>query len=204
MRRRSLLVAAALVAAAVQLPALPAAAAAPDDPAAMIQSLGNQTLTVLRRDFPPPERLARFRELFNRYFDVPGIARFVLGRYWQAASPEEQEQFINLFQGYVTAAYSDRLSNYGGASLQVTGTRPSPDGALVTSQIVRPTGTPIKVDWRVVREDGGLKIADVVVDGVSLAVTQRSEFASVLQRDGGRIAGLMQLMRQKTGASATE
>ena len=113
MTRRLLLVA-TLIAVAAPLPAHRAAAA--PEPAAMIQSLGNQTLTVLRQDFPPQERLARFRELFNRNFDVPGIARFVLGRYWRVETPEQRQQFVDLFSKYITAAYSERLSKYGGQS----------------------------------------------------------------------------------------
>ncbi|HEV2303431.1 MAG TPA: ABC transporter substrate-binding protein [Stellaceae bacterium] len=201
MTRRLVLAAAIIMLAAVQLPAPRASAAG--DPAAMVQSLGNQTLTVLRRDVPPAERLARFRVLFHRYFDVPGIARFVLGRYWLSASPRQREQFVNLFDEYITAAYSDRLSKYGGETLRVTGSRPGPDGALVASEIVRPSGAPsIKVDWRITNEGGKPRISDVIVDGVSLAVTQRSEFASVIQRDGGQVSGLMQLMREKTASSA--
>ena len=203
MRRRFLLAAAALAAVAVQLPAPPASAAG--DPAAMIESLGNQTLTVLRRDVPAPERLARFRMLFHRYFDVPGIARFVLGRYWRAAPPAEQQQFVNLFDKYITAAYSDRLSQYGGETLRVTGSRQIPGGALVRSEIIRPSGAPpIKVDWRLTAADGGFRISDVIVDGVSLAVTQRAEFASVIQRDGGRVTGLMRMLQEKTAAVSGE
>jgi phospholipid transport system substrate-binding protein len=206
MTRRFLLIAAALIAAAVQLPAHRAAAATA--PAAMIQSLGNQTLTVLRRDFPPAERLARFRELFRHYFDVPGIARFVLGRYWWTIGPEQQQQFVNLFDQYITSAYSERLSKYGGESLQVTSSRPFPGGVLVTSEIINPSdasrAAPIKVDWRLTREDGGFRISDVMVDSVSLAVTQRAEFASVIQRNGGQVSGLMQLMQEKTEALSGE
>ncbi len=72
----------------------------------------------------------------------------------------------------------------------------------MTSEIIRPNGAPpAKVDWRVTRADGAYKITDVVVEGVSMAVTQRSEFASVIQRNGGKVEGLLAMLRQKTATA---
>jgi phospholipid transport system substrate-binding protein len=180
----------------------PAAAAA--DPAAMINDLGNQALEVLGKNVAPGEREARFRQLFHQDFDVPGIARFVLGRYWHTATPAEQQEFVGLFAEYIALAYSNRLAEYSGETLKVLGSRAEPDGSLVQSEILRPNGAPpAKVDWRLTRTDGGYKISDVVVEGISMAVTQRSEFASVIQRNGGRVQGLIRVLRAKTtGASA--
>jgi phospholipid transport system substrate-binding protein len=182
---------------AVVLAARPAAAAA--DPAAVITSLGNQALEVLGKNVAPTARVARFRQLFSQDFDVPGIARFVLGRYWRVATPQQQQEFVRLFANYIVLAYSNRLAEYSGESLKVTGSRPVPDGSLVSSQIVRPNGAPpAEVDWRLTRADGAYKISDVIVEGVSMAVTQRSEFASVIQRHGGQVEGLITALRQKT------
>ena len=74
---------------------------------------------------------------------------------------------------------------------------------LVQSRIAQPNGAPpLKVDWRVGKSAKGYKINDVVVEGVSMAVTQRQEFASVIQRNGGQIDALLKLLREKTGQSA--
>ena len=81
----------------------------------------------------------------------------------------------------------------------MTGSRAAPDGSLVSSEIVRPNGAPpAKVDWLLTEHDGAYKISDVIVEGVSMAVTQRSEFASVIQRHGGQVEGLITALRQKT------
>jgi phospholipid transport system substrate-binding protein len=61
---------------------------------------------------------------------------------------------------------------------------------IVTSQIIRPQAPPIEVDWQLMISDGRYKISDVTIDGVSMALTQRSEFAAIVQRNGGRVAGL--------------
>jgi phospholipid transport system substrate-binding protein len=83
----------------------------------------------------------------------------------------------------------------------VTGSRSDPEGAIVTSEIVRPAGAPpIKVDWRLSTRDGLYKISDVIIDGVSMAASERSEFASVIQRSGGQVQGLLAMMRERAAA----
>ncbi len=177
-------------------------AAAAADPAAVITGLGNQALEVLGNNVDPKLRVARFRQLFSEDFDVPGIARFVLGRYWRVATEPQQQEFVKLFADYIALAYSNRLAEYSGETLRVTGSRPAPDGSVVSSEIIRPNGAPpAKVDWVLTPHDGAYKISDVVVEGVSMAVTQRSEFASVIQRNGGQVQGLITALRQKTEAA---
>jgi phospholipid transport system substrate-binding protein len=178
-------------------------AVAAADPAAFINDLGNRALEVLAKPVGARQREARFRELLHDDFDVPTIARFVLGRYWRLATPEQQQEFVSLFSEYVTLAYSNRLSQYMGETLKVTGSRPEPQGSIVTSFILHTNGTaPARVDWRLTWTDGTYKITDVIVEGISMAVTQRSEFASVIRRHGGQVQGLLTLLRQKTAAAA--
>jgi phospholipid transport system substrate-binding protein len=200
MIRRWFLIDACVLIVGILISARPAAAAA--DPAAVITSLGNQALEVLGNNVDPKLRVARFRQLFSEDFDVPGIARFVLGRYWRVATEPQQQEFVKLFADYIALAYSNRLAEYSGETLRVIGSRPAPDGSVVSSEIVRPNGAPpAKVDWVLTPHDGAYKISDVVVEGVSMAVTQRSEFASVIQRNGGQVQGLITALRQKTEAA---
>jgi phospholipid transport system substrate-binding protein len=199
MMRRWFLVGASAVI-AILMSARSAAAAA--DPAAVITNLGNQALEMLGKNVDPNQRVARFRQLFTDDFDVPGIARFVLGRYWNIATEPQQQEFVKLLTNYIALAYSNRLAEYSGESLQVTGTRPAPDGSVVSSKIIRPNGAPpAQVDWLLTQHDSAYKISDVIVEGVSMAVTQRSEFASVIQRNGGQVEGLITALRQKTEAA---
>jgi phospholipid transport system substrate-binding protein len=200
MTRRWFLAGACLLIVGILISARPAAAAA--DPSAVIVSLGNHALEVLGSNVDPNLRVARFRQLFSEDFDVPGIARFVLGRYWRLATEPQQQEFVKVFADYIALAYSNRLAEYSGETLRVTGSKPAPDGSVVSSEIVRPNGAPpAKVDWLLTQHDGTYKISDVVVEGVSMAVTQRSEFASVIQRNGGQVQGLITALRQKTEAA---
>ena len=84
------------------------------DPNVFMNELWGRTVEVLGKNVPRTERLARFRQLFQADFDVPGIARFVLGRYWRSASEQEQQEYLKLFENYVVFVYGTRLSSFSG------------------------------------------------------------------------------------------
>jgi phospholipid transport system substrate-binding protein len=174
--------------------------AAPQDPRTFVNTLGERAVQVLAPSVSPTQRLARFRELFSTEFDVSGIGRFVLGRYWRTATPQEQQEFLSLFQEYVARAYSARLGAFGGEPFRVTGARPSGAETVVTSEIVFASG-PIGLDWYVVNDNGRYKVTDVYIAGISMKVTQRDEFAAVIQRSGGHVEGLLSQLRQKLAAN---
>jgi phospholipid transport system substrate-binding protein len=167
-----------------------------EDARAFVGTLGEQAIQVLGPGVPEVQRQARFRELFRDDFDLPAIGQFVLGRYWRTATPQEQQDFLALFQEYLVRAYSARLGAYGGEPFRVTGERQNGEDTVVTSEIIRSNGNRIAVDWYLIGR-GPYKITDVYVAGVSMKVTQRDEFASVIQRNGGRVEALIVQLRQK-------
>src|SRR5690348_1377489 len=183
-------------------------ARAASDPAGFINGLVREALVSLGdRQLSPAARDSKFRTLLEQNFDVPRISRFVLGRYWKDASEQDRQRFQKLFQDYVVRAYAARFTQYtAGAKDQfkVTGTRAENEAtSIVTSQILRDKGPPIRVDWRVHSDKGQLKITDVDVEGVSMALAQREEFASVIQRNGGNVAGLNQSLAQRLASGDT-
>jgi phospholipid transport system substrate-binding protein len=200
MTRRFLLTTLSLLIITASLAAPPNACAA--DANVFMNDLWNRAVEVLSKKVPLAERLARFRQLFQADFDGPGIARFVLGRYWRSASEEEQQEYLKLFEDYVVFVYGTRLSSFSGETFKVRGTRTEQNGTIVSSDILSPGDAPIKVDWRLVTENGAFKINDVIIEGISMMVTQRSEFASVIQRHGGQMGGLLALMREKTNTAS--
>jgi phospholipid transport system substrate-binding protein len=171
--------------------------AAAQDARAFVSTLGTEAIQVLGPSVSAAQRLARFRELFRNDFDVPGIGQFVLGRYWRTATPQEQQDFLGLFQEYIVRAYSTRLAEYGGEPFRVTGSRPNGAETVVSSEIIRTNGSRIAVDWYLIDRGASHKITDVYVGGVSMKVTQRDEFASVIQRNGGQVGALIAQLRQK-------
>jgi phospholipid transport system substrate-binding protein len=174
--------------------------AAAQDARTFVAALGQQAIQVLGPGVPEGQRLARFRVLFHDDFDLTGIGQFVLGRYWRVATPQEQQEFLSLFQEYIVRAYSARLAQYGGEPFRVLGARPNGPETVVTSEIVRQGGAPVQVDWYLIDAGGRYLITDVYVGGVSMKVTQRDEFSAVIQRSGGRVAGLLAELRQKLSA----
>ena len=157
-----------------------------------------QSLTA--QNLEKKERIKRFRTLLNNNFAVDAIGRWVLGRYWRKATKEEQEEYSALFEDLIVATYVNRFEEFSGETLKVIkAISQNGKDAIVKSEIIRPAGQPpVRVDWRVRSPNGAYKIVDVLVEGVSMSQTQRSEFSSVIKREGGEIAGLLTALRQKT------
>jgi phospholipid transport system substrate-binding protein len=197
LNRRSVFAAfAALMIAA--LPLFPASAAKGADD--FIRNMGQKAIHSLTgADLSDKERADRFRQILDRSFDMPTIARFTLGRYWRVATKEQKQEYVKLFEEFVIQAYAARFKEYKNEGFTVSGVRDINEREkLVTSEIVRPGQPPVAVHWRV-RGNGEFKIIDVMVEGISMSVTQRDEFASVISSNGGKIEGLLSALRRKTG-----
>lgn len=165
-----------------------------------IQALGDHVITIIaNKSIGPDQRSDKFRDILKTSFDLPTIGRFVIGRSWNNASADQQKEYMHLFEELVVKTYGDRLTLYTGEGFTVTGARQESDkDTVVNSQITHPDGSqPTDVDWRVRQRDGKLGVIDVMVEGVSLSVTQRQEYASVIQRNGGQIDPLLTLMKQQ-------
>lgn len=141
------------------------------------------------------EREAEFRRLLHEGFDVDFISKLVLGRHMRTASRDQLISYRDLFPPYIVNSFARRLGDYSNEKLEVLGT--SPAGArdvFVRSRIVRPGGEPIAADWRVRKTDADFQIVDIKVEGISLAVTQRDEFSSVIERQG--FDGLLDVLKK--------
>jgi phospholipid transport system substrate-binding protein len=183
--------------------AVPRGAAA-QDAAGFIQNLGNDAIQVLGPSVPQAQRTAHFRHLFEADFDLPDAARFVLGPNARLLTPEQNQEFLTVFREYLAQAYSERLAEYGGEPFHVTGSRENGEETVVSSQIQRRNGAPVEIDWHVINRDGGWQVTDVYVDGVSMKVTHRQEFASIIQRNGGRPEALIPALRQQLGQAQAQ
>lgn len=177
------------------VPAAPVTAGAQD----FIQSIANETVSVLQDEsLQTDQRTERLGALFNRHFAVEEIAQFVLGRHWRTASESERETYVELFRDFIVFGYAQRFGDFAGERLRVRGASAVDDNtAIVNSEIVRPgQQSNVRVDWRVMETNGSFQIHDVVVEGVSMAQTQRSDFAATI-RQRGSVAGLNQALQQK-------
>ena len=159
-----------------------------------ISSLTGKTLT-------EKERQQKFRKLLNSYFDINGIGKWALGRYWRKTSESERLEYLDLFENLIINTYANRFSQYTKEKLTVKGSSRRGKFALVKSQINGGKEKPIRIEWRVIFPDGNYKVFDIIVEGVSMLRTQRSEFSSVIRRNGGKISGLLVALRKKTTKS---
>ena len=174
------------------------AAMQPGAASLFIRQLGDQAIAALRAPGASLEaREARFRKLLSEGFDLAFIGRFVLGRHWRQATPEQRTDYMALFSEYVLQTYSSRLGGYAGETMAILSERPAgTKDMLVSTRIERPSGPPILADWRVRTSGERYRVIDIMVEGVSMVVTQRSEFAAVVQRHG--LQGLIEVLRART------
>jgi phospholipid transport system substrate-binding protein len=167
------------------------------DPEVFIEQLASQAIKVLSSpNGSLEEREDKFRTLLRNDFAMQDIGRFVVGTYWRRMNPEQRAEYLNLFSEWVLKTYSIRLGGYSGEQFKVLSTTPAGQhDVLVKTRIDKTSGNGFNASWRVRKIDGGYKIIDIYVEGVSMAITQRSEFESILQRQG--IDGLIGMLKDK-------
>lgn len=178
---------------------LPVAAGTLDDAITFVQNLGDNAIEVLKApDSTPEQRRVKFQVLLDSGFAVDTIGRFALGRYWRAATSEQRLEYLRLFRLFILNTYASRLDGYSGQSFSVVKAHPIDDkDTLVNTEVSQTNAQPLRVDYRVRARHGDYKIVDVLVEGISLVTTQRSEFASIINREG--FDGLLELMRDYDG-----
>ena len=150
-------------------------------------------------------RFTQLEPVIHRTFDIPSMTRLSVGASWASLSEAQRQQVIESFGRYISAIYADRFDSYAGQKLQVTGEQPNAGGVMVTSQIVKANGDPVKVDYMMRRNGDGWLISDIYLDGaISEVATRRSEFAAILRTDGvdGLIAALNRKADMLTGTTA--
>ena len=156
-----------------------------------IDFLSNESLTT-------DQRKESFRKLLHNNFDMKTLARFSLGRYWRTATKEQQSEYLKLFEKMVVDVYASRFNEYHGQKFDVRGSRLENEQDIMVSSFIKgETGEEVEVQWRVRYKDKRYLVVDVIVAGVSMAVTQRSDFASVIQRGGGDVQVLLAHLREQ-------
>ena len=132
-------------------------------------------------------------KLFDRYADVPIIARAVLGSPWRTLNQTERSSFINAFRKYLAKKYIAQFSEFLGAEMLIEKSRDSGGkaGIMVETRLLMPGSAPIKVGWQVSDASGTFKMIDVKIEGVSLLTTERGEIRNQYTKEGNSINKLM-------------
>ena len=181
---------------AVGLPAQQPAAAS--DPQQVTRRFYEVLLSTMQdgRSLGHSGRYARLVPVVSRTFDLAFMARLAVGPSWATLAPTQQQRLTEAFANYVSATYADRFDTYSGEQLEVTGEQPYGSDVIVQTKIVKSNGETTKLNYLMRQNQGGWQILDVYLDGtISQVAVQRSEFNSILRRDG--VDGLVMALNRK-------
>ena len=175
----------------------PLEAATSNDASNLVNNLGERAIKMLsNNNLSKVDKIIKFRELLNEGFDVPLIARYAIGKHWRRITPDKKDEYIRVFEEFIVRSYAARLGQFGGETFSITGSRKDGKKDFIVSSIIKTSkGSRINVDWRVRSSSDQLKILDVIIEGVSMVITQRDEFSAIIQRSGGNVDGLIQKLK---------
>ena len=164
-----------------------------------IQTLADRAVTSLAGEKnSSAEQKKRFRKLLNDNFDVKLLGKWVLGRHWRKATKAERAEYLTQFEEFIVATYSKRFRQFTTEKIAVASASSRNNRlAIVHSRLLREAHKPVRIDWRVAYPRGKYKIVDIIVEGISMVQTQRSEFGSVIRQNGGKVSGLITALRDK-------
>lgn len=199
----AILLANALLASSLIAPAR--AQVGPQEAAEFIQRAGGELAATIGGAGSVEEKRRRITPFMAEVVDVEGVARFVLGRFWRLATPEQQRTYVGLFNQVLANSIAGRLGEYRGAdAVKVTVGRPDPrpEGVLVPTTILRPNNQPVNVTWLVTEAGGKPKVADVIAEGMSLRLAQRSDYSAYIQRNNNDVGALIRALEAQVSQGA--
>src|ERR671914_339302 len=184
-----------------------AAAAQELAPEQLVQKITEEVLTAIKSDQQlaagdKQKAMKLAEEKVLPYIDFEEATRIAVGRAWSQANPEQRKKLVAEFRNMLVRTYSNALQPYEGQQMKVMLVRMKPGDSEVTvqNQFIRSGAQPVKIDYSMRKADKGWKIYDIVVEGVSLVLTYRSEFDAVVKQDG--IDGLIKRLAQKNTPAA--
>lgn len=159
----------------------------------LVTSLYNDLVATSIKEMSIDEQKTELEKLFQKYVDIPIIARAVLGKSWRNANANQKAKFVNAFKNYVSIKYGRQFSEFKGTTLEIVKSRDTltKAGVLVSTVVVVPGNTSLKVVWQVSDGSGALKLIDLRVEGISMLSTERQEFRSRLKKFNGSLDKLI-------------
>lgn len=154
---------------------------------------------IINANVSQAEKDKRFAKLFNQALDLDFIGQFVLGRNWKTATPEQRKEFIAVYRQLNVSTWSKRFDEFKGKKFVFQGTSPSNSkGQIFVNSIVpMDQGEPAKVVWRVREKNGSLKVVDIIIENVSLAITARNEYTAFIKNNPGGVDALIANLKTK-------
>ena len=163
------------------------------EPSQFIQSVVDEASQVLVTNVTKEEKMDKLKSIAIKSVDIKGIGLYSLGSYRKNLSDGQKEEYNDLFRKYFLKSFASRLSDYTDPKINVLSQKKLNEKyTMVSSLLVATEKTPeVKIDWRVYTKNPDQPlIRDLIIEGLSLAKTQKEEFNSVIQSNGGDINAL--------------
>ena len=171
------------------------------EPDVFVQSTVNRASKLLSEDISKEEKINQLQIIAKETVDIKGIGYYTLGSARKVLNKEEKKEYAVLFEKYFLKSFASRLAEYTNPEIDVSGKEIINDNyTIVNSTLKATTERPeIRIDWRIYTKDPeNLLIRDLIIEGLSLARTQKEEFASVLNSNNGNIQELFKTLRTFT------
>ena len=170
--------------------------------ASFIRDAGNRLASVAQGHPTDTEKRRRLETFLDDVVDIGGVARFCLGRFWAVATPQQQPDYVQLFRLVLVKSVAARVGDYPTGQLHVTINIAERVGSAVQVPTVvfrNENDPPARVTWILGEETGRLRITDIVAEGISLRITQRSDYASFLKQNNYDISVLLRALKDQVG-----
>ena len=164
---------------------------------ATVVKLGNELVQIVNGAGSAEEKKRQIQPRGEAAVDVDGIAHFCLGRFVRSATPAQLQDYTHLFHDVLLNNITGKIGEFQGVSFKPTTTTTRDNDILVGTLITRPNQQPNNVQWVVEQVAGRPKIVDVVAEGTSLRLTQRSDYSAYMSRNGNNVEALINAMRSQ-------
>ena len=169
------------------------------EPDVFVQSTVNRAAETLGGDLTKDERVKKLKEIAKDTVDINGIGVYTLGSYRKAISGAQLKQYKILFEEYFLKSFSSRLAEYSNPEIEVTSKKKLNDNYTMVSSILAGTDQrpEVKIDWRVyTKNPNNPLIRDLIIEGLSLARTQKEEFSSIIESNDGDMNALFTTLKE--------
>jgi len=169
------------------------------NPSALIKEIVDQASMILSSDDPVESKIIKLNDIAERSVDINGIGMYTLGKYRKSISEEDKSKYQKLFKSYFLKSFSSRLVDYTDPKINVVSEKKVSDKYTIVNSILEANkGRPeVKIDWRIYTKNPEKPlIRDLMVEGLSLARTQKEEFNSVIQNNNGDINSLFKVLEE--------
>ena len=167
-------------------------------PEVFVQSTVNKAFEALNNIYSKEAKINKLKNIAKETVDIDGIGLYTLGSYRKGLSDNQKEKYLDLFEEYFLKTFASRLAEYSNPEIKVSNSKKLNENySMVSSSLVATEQRPeVKIDWRIyTKNPENLLIRDLIIEGLSLARTQKEEFASIIQSNDGEIEALFETLK---------